>query len=225
MSLNPLVRSELASALSFTQRHLCNIVTLLPSLPPPFPKVTTAAEFHGLKCIYHLRSPPIWVLQLDCEQRQTILCRERGHALLNLETRSSQLPKFISDHPTGVTGSIATFQRSASQPLKRHQRKKNRRKIRNTTIEQPNVGAGPLRYPQVFNPSSFTLIRQNDLSTGPFIRKEMDSQPSFTYTTNESSSTINTYSAKFETELEFRKIFFYRRRRRAVSSQSRYIMV
>ena len=36
----------------------------------------------------------------------------------------------------------------------------------------------------------------------------MDSQSSFTYTTNESSGTINTYSAKFETEVEFRKILF-----------------
>lgn len=137
------------------------LVTSCRRLPWLKSKLTATAEFRGLKCIYHLRPPPIWVLELDCEQRQTILRRERGHALLKSETRSYQFPKFISDHPTGVTGSIATFQRSA-EPLKRRQRKKNRRKIRNTTIEQPNVSAGPLRHPQVFNASSFMLIRQRE---------------------------------------------------------------
>ena len=152
-------RFLLLKGISVTSRRYCRSCRRFPRLKS---KVTTAAEFRGLKCIYHLQSPRIWVLQLDCEQRQTILCHERGHALLNSETRSSQFPKFISDHPTGLTGSIAAFQRSASQPLKRRQRKKNRRKIRNTTLGQPNVGAGPLRYPQVFNASSFTLIRQRD---------------------------------------------------------------
>jgi hypothetical protein len=36
----------------------------------------------------------------------------------------------------------------------------------------------------------------------------MDSQSSFTYAANEPSGTTNTYGAKFETELEFRKILF-----------------
>jgi hypothetical protein len=52
------------------------------------------------------------------------------------------------------------------------------------------------------------LDQANHTSLGQFRSEEIDSQSSFTYTTRESSSAINAYNARFETELNFRNIFF-----------------